>query len=565
LALFCGCCCPLPDPTDQVVQSLSLHVRDLEPLIPPRLSPPAEAEPEQLKKDPQPVPQQPVHLVQKDKTKPAEPKKQPLFVPRDLPGSDAPAIPLMPKAAADKEKAINKLYPALPPLPPPLQMAPGPEGKPLTLADLQSLATANNPSIKNAVAAVEAARGAAIQAGAYPNPTVAWEADTVGTSGAGYQGAYVDQVIKGANDIRLRKAAATMDLRNAELALRRAQYDLATQVRSNYFAVLVARENAKVSRALAQFAERIYRVQVDLLLGAEAAAYEPMQLRPLVLQARFNLIQATNQFQASWKQLAAALGLPGMPPTELAGRVDLPIPVYSYDEVLTQMLNRHTDVLTARNSLQKARYNLELAQVAPFPDFDVRLLVQKDYTTPPHLLVYSAVVSLQLPVWDLNKGNIIQAKNQLIQAAQQIDQSKLQLINSLADAFNRYTTSREQVDITMQQIRDQIRAFRGLYERYRTEGDVDFGDVVTAQQTLASYITSYVTALGLQWTAVVDLANLLQTDDLFQVGKTQEVDPVPDLESIFPLPGCEPGQRSEVRGQESGVRGQGSQESAGVS
>src|SRR5262249_1942157 len=251
----------------------------------------------------------------------------------------------------------------------PLQMAPGPEGKPLTLADLQSLATANNPSIKNAVAAVEAARGAAIQAGAYPNPTVAWEADTVGTSGPGYQAPYVHQVIKGANDTRLRKAAATMDLRNAELALRRAQYDLATQVRSNYFAVLVARENAKVSRALAQFAERIYRVQVDLLLGAEAAAYEPMQMRPLVLQARFNLIQATNQFQASWKQLAAALGLPGMPPTELAGRVDLPIPVYSYDEVLTQMLNRHTDVLTARNSLQKARYNLELAQVAPFPDF----------------------------------------------------------------------------------------------------------------------------------------------------------------------------------------------------
>ena len=46
----------------------------------------------------------------------------------------------------------------------------------------------HNPSIKNAVAAVEAARGAMRQAGAYPNPSLIAAMDTVGTGGAGYQG-----------------------------------------------------------------------------------------------------------------------------------------------------------------------------------------------------------------------------------------------------------------------------------------------------------------------------------------------------------------------------------------
>jgi cobalt-zinc-cadmium efflux system outer membrane protein len=560
LVLPAGCHTP-PDLTDAVVASLAARPRDPEPLgLATPTAAPAPTQPEQ-KAPPTPregegkgdeagrpaaAPVQQVAAQQKEGIGLQPPRKEPLVIPPGLPGADAPPI-AWPKERPEREKALNQLYPPLPPLPPALVPAPGLEGHPLTLSELQGLAVANHPSIKNAAAGVEAARGAAIQAGAYPNPNLFWEADTVGTAGAGYQGAGFDQVIKGANKIKLTKAAAVMDLRNAELALRKAESDLATQVRSSYFAVLVALENVKVSRALATFAENVYRVQVDLLSGGEASPYEPMQLRPLVLQARLNLLQATNQYQASWKQLAAALGLPGMPPTELAGRVDLPVPVFDHDAVLAHVLNSHTDVLTALNALQKARYLYELARVAPVPDVDVHVLVQKDYTTPPHLLVYSVAATVPVPLWDRNKGGIIQARNQLIQAGEQPQQMKLQLTSALADAFNRYVTARETVQIALQQIRDQMRAYRGVYERRgQAPDDVSFGDVVAAQQTLAGYIAAYVIALGQQWTAVVDVANLLQTDDLFRLGRTEEVPPVPDLEHL-PLPCGAPGGAQPAR------------------
>jgi outer membrane protein, heavy metal efflux system len=569
LVLLQGCCHSLPDPTDNLVAGLARQVRDLEPASPakpPARQPDASDKPrgqsgrsgpdstEGPEDQPgvllglplvaEPTREQPsgsashaltptTVLLQLDKTAPPVPRKEPLVVPPELPGSTAPPI-TWPKAASERANALKKLYPSLPSLPAPPSTAPGPNGQPLTLADLQTLAAANNPSMKNAVAAVEAAKGAALQAGAYPNPSVFWEADTVGTLG-GYQGAGFDQVIKSMNKIKLTKAAATMDLLNAEVALRRAQSDLATQVRTSYFGVLVALENVKVSLALARFTDNVYRIQVDLLAGGVAAPYEPMQLRPVALQARFSLLQAINQYQASWKQLVAALGLPRMPPTQLAGRVDLPVPVYDYDRVLTYVLANHTDVIAGMNSIQKARYLLELAQVAPVPDPDLHVLIQKDYTSFPYLMVYSVSLSLPVPVWDRNKGNILQAKNQLIQATQAPQQTKLQLTSSLADAFNRYVTAREQVQISLQQTEDQIRAFRGVYERRgQAPDEVSFGDVVTAQQTLATYIGGYVTALGLQWQAVVDIANLLQTDDLFQVGRTQETAPVPDLERLLP-------------------------------
>jgi cobalt-zinc-cadmium efflux system outer membrane protein len=182
-----------------------------------------------------------------------------------------------------------------------------------------------------------------------------------------------------------------------------------------------------------------------------------------------------------------------------------------------------------------------LAQVTPFPDFDINLLFQKDYTTPPHYLVYSARLTFPVPVWDQNKGNIRQANGLLIQATQTIGQNQLALINTLADAFNRYRTTRQQVQISSRQIEDQVRAYRPLYERHWQAPDqVAFGDLVTAQQTLVGYISAYITALGAQWTAVVDVANLLQTDDLFQVGSTQEMTPVPDLDQLLMLPCCSP-------------------------
>src|SRR5207247_4457006 len=141
--------------------------------------------------------------------------------------------------------------------------------------------------------------------------------------------------------LTLARAMAQVDLQNAELALKRAQTDLAGQVRAGYFAVLVAQENLKVSRALARFTDEVYRVQVDQVKLAQAAAYEPRQLRVFALQARNNLSAARNRDISAWTQLTATLGLAKMPPTQLAGSVDMPVPVYRYDVVLARMLKEH--------------------------------------------------------------------------------------------------------------------------------------------------------------------------------------------------------------------------------
>lgn len=448
---------------------------------------------------------------------------------------------------AQKRDYYRRLFTPLPPLGPDPTPVPGPEGRPLTLADLQRIGMANSPAIKQATANVQAARGAAEQAGLWPNPTLGFEVDTFGTTGgAGYVGGFVEQLIKTAGKLQLARAAATMDLRNAQIARRRAETDLITSIRRGYFQVLVARENIRLSHLLADFADKAYQVQAaKVRQGGFAGGYEPLYMRYLAAQARGALALARNRYVSAWKQLAAAMGVAGMPPTELIGRIDFAMPAYEYGPVADYVLKHHTDVLSAETTFQQARINLQIARVQPVPDVDVRLLVQRDYTGPPFEIAPSLQVGVPIPVWNRNQGAIRQAQGALYQAAEGPHQTRNNLTRILTDAFERYQNSRLQLGLYRDIILpDLVRVYNGIYARFQSEAPAadtpGFYDVIVAQGNLATAIASYITWLDTLWASTVDVTDLLQTNDFFRMGGVPTPTlPVPcliDLKGMPPLP-----------------------------
>jgi cobalt-zinc-cadmium efflux system outer membrane protein len=457
-----------------------------------------------------------------------------LEVPPEIPGGSAPPV-VVPRREegreAQREGVINELFGNLPPLP----ADPVPtQGPPVDLAELQRRAMDLHPTIRQAVNAVDSARGAAIQAGLPPNPSFGFEADTIGSGGtAGQQGAKYEQLIKTAGKLRLAQQSALMDVVNAQVALRRAQIDLATNVRGAYFGVLVAEENLRLNHALSRFAESIYRVHVDQLQSGQAAPFEPLALRALAEQARLALAQAHNRYQAAWRQLAAAVGDPNLAPTPLAGSAFMADPGFEYDALRTRILARHTDLLTSANNVVKARYNLRLQEVTPVPDVSLKLVLQKDYTTPPFATTANVEVGVPIPVWDRNQGAIQQARADLARAIDDIPRTRLDLLTRLADAMERYQSNRVQVERYLKQILpDQVRAYRGLVQQPLPP----FADIVNAQQQLNSFLAAYLTALQGQWQAVVDLAGLAQLDDLYLPVDAADCGAVRPLPEPLPAP-----------------------------
>jgi outer membrane protein TolC len=87
-------------------------------------------------------------------------------------------------------------------------------------------------------------------------------------------------------------------------------------------------------------------------------------------------------------------------------------------------------VLRYRIHLEQRRYapatiNLRLAAVTPIPDVALKVVVQKDYTTPPFYTTANVEVGVPVPIWDRNQGNIQQAQGQLARALQEAQRARL--------------------------------------------------------------------------------------------------------------------------------------------
>jgi cobalt-zinc-cadmium efflux system outer membrane protein len=500
LFLVSGCLYHSKEQADQAVCELAAKPFDLAPATVSEKSQPAQDSKSSKTNDP-------ANTLDTDVQTAAfleePPKKQPsvpdLRIPPEIPGSETPPLNFANMTEAQKREALKQLYPPMPSLPDEPKPLPGPGGKPYTLSDLQHLAAEKSHVLRQAAADVLTARGNVLQARAYPNPTVGYEADTVNNAAtAGFQGFFWDQPIKTGGKLKLQTAAAEMDLLNAELALRRARSDLATSVRNAYFGVLIAKETMRVTKGLARFTDQVYQVQANLNLAGLAAAYEPASLRAQAYTARLAHKQAISGYIYAWKQLVTAIGDRQLPLSEVAGRLDVAIPYYDYDEALRHVLTSHTDVATARNTIEKARYSLKLAQIVPFfPDMDLRAVVQKDFTASPFLVVHSVQLGMTLPVWDQNRGNILAQEGALTRASQEPQRVELSLTNNFATAYLAYKNNLDALEYYRRNILpDQVRAYRGIYERRQVDLNLAFADLVTAQQNLTTGVTTYLTILN---------------------------------------------------------------------
>lgn len=448
----------------------------------------------------------------------AEPPGRRFRIPEELPGANSAPLalpPLDPSAPAETRRSLaDSLFPDLKPVT--AETLVEAEGSPLTLAELQQMAVGSSPVIQQSAALVEQARGRAIQAGLKPNPTVGYQGDTIGTADtAGYNGVLVSQEFVTANKLGLAQSTAMQEVRVAQAELRKARITLASDVRRNYFRVLVAQEQLRFTRAISKLSDEVYQAQIDLVAGGESAPYEPLQLRVFAVQARNNVTQATNSLNAAWRQLAAAMGTPLMARRAVQGTVEMPSPEMSYDTAVG-MLQKHSNLVAANASIARATTNLRLQEAIARPNVTLYAAFQHDDTTPLSDYSTNVQVSAPLPVFNRNQGNITAAHAEVIKARQDYADTMNKLMSQLADNYNRYETSREiSGSYRKDLVPDQVRVYRGVYDRFLIDGQsVDFAQIVVAQQTLGQVVSSYVTSLETEWLATVDLAELLQVDDL---------------------------------------------------
>ena len=466
---------------------------------------------------------------------------KPFDLPPALTGSQVPAAapPRFDKdtPAAERDRLTRAAYPTLAPVGADLPAS----DRVVSLAELQESARAQSPVVARAQADAAVSYGRVVQAGLYPNPTVGYQADQVQPgprplplNNPGQQGGFINQLIKTAGKLTLAQRVAGYDYVNALVAVRRAEIDVTAAVRTQYFAALVAQESLRVNAALAKVADEVYELQLRKVAAGVDEAYKPKPLFAQAVQARNAVIQAQATYRAAWRQLAAAVGQPDLPQGTLAGRADAPAPVYDADAV-RPLLENHTDLLTARNTVGQAQTNLTLQRRLPIPDLQTNQYHQYDNVAQNYQ--FGVQVGVNLPLSDRNQGNVRAASAQIASSTAALAVAQNNLVGRLAEAFARYDANRQ----VAANYRDKIlpafiQAYRATALQFQAEPDkVSFSDIVVAQQNVGVALQAYLAALAAQWQGVVDVAAVLQLDELYLEPAAPAV-AVPTPPGVAPAP-----------------------------
>jgi cobalt-zinc-cadmium efflux system outer membrane protein len=149
------------------------------------------------------------------------------------------------------------------------------------LPELIDLTVGRNPRLAQVTWAVDVARGRAVQSGLYPNPVINATGDELGDrTGPGgiWTTPMVYQEIVTANKLGLSKAAALKEVDQATLNTISERYRVFTEVRQNFFEVVVLQRRIEVLGELVGLAEKSVENANKLLKAKEVSELDVVQL-----------------------------------------------------------------------------------------------------------------------------------------------------------------------------------------------------------------------------------------------------------------------------------------------
>lgn len=384
----------------------------------------------------------------------------------------------------------------------------------LSLVELEQLACQCNPTILRFSALVVSSRGLAYQAGRMPNPMVGYEGQQIGSRGQAEQhGASFSQDIVRREKRQLDRSVATQEIAQAEQRLAAQQQRVLTDVRSAYYRVLYVQQQIHALEELKSIAQKAVDIAKQLLDAEEVAKTDVLQAEVEKQQAELQLANAQYALQAAWSQLSAVVGRP-IPIQSLAGDFFAPIESFEFEQTLAWFCAQSPDVLAANARIHQARSFLHRQIVEPRPNMSVQGLynfVDNGIGGRPDAGI---AVSVPLPLWNKNEGNIQSARQELIAAEQMLAQVQLRIKQELAVVMEQYNRAGSQVSYLREHILPRVQQTLDLTRQTYEAGEVNFVALLTVQRTYTQNKLAYLEALAAVRKSEIDLRGMLLSGSL---------------------------------------------------
>jgi len=382
------------------------------------------------------------------------------------------------------------------------------------LPQLIGLTLERHPRLAQLSWAVETARGRAVQAGLYPNPTLSITADELAdrTGPVGiWTAPYFQQEIVRGNKLELSQAAALKEVDQAALAIITERYRLFTDVRQGYWEVVTLQRRVEILNELITLADKSVENANQLLKAKEGSRLDVLQLQVDLERYRADLEATQSSLPAAYRRLAASIGVQDLPPAPVVGDLEIPLPDYDLERVRVYVLGIHPELRSAQVGVERAQLVLKRATVEPVPNVTVGAgYVYQGQNRSNDL---SIGASLPIPVWNRKQGNVYAAHSQIGEAINEVGRVGNDLVGRLATSSSVYAAARKRAEKYKASILPKAEESYQLSLKAYQGGQFEYLRVLQAQRAVAEARLEYLRSLGEMWRAASEVAGLMLEDE----------------------------------------------------
>ena len=360
----------------------------------------------------------------------------------------------------------------------------------LTLDSALQSAFVNNPDLAAAQWEIEIAEGGRQQAGLIPNPVASWDAedtrrDTRVTT------LKLSQTLElgGKRGARIDVATRAQDA--AALALEQRRNLLRAEVIDSYYGASRAQERLELAQRSLALAERGVVVARGRVTAGKSSPVEATRAQVQLSQIRLELNRAQSGLTDAYRRLAASTGS-AAPDFQAVASQSQPAPPLPASAQLLARLEQTVELRLAELQVLQSEASVGLEKAQRVPDLDVSIGSQYDAGVRERVNVVG--VSMPIPLFNRNQGNVLAASRRADQARDLRNAAELRLRTETRQALDLWQTANTEVLAFNQQILPAAQRAVDAATRGFEMGKFNFLEVLDAQRTLIAARHQYLTA-----------------------------------------------------------------------
>ncbi|BBJ24709.1 TolC family protein [Candidatus Nitrotoga sp. AM1P] len=363
---------------------------------------------------------------------------------------------------------------------------------PLTLKAALELAYGANAALSTAKRELEAVTGSILQAGLRPNPRVEAIIEDPRPENR-LTALYVNQPLElgGKRPARVAAAERRLDVASAELSAMRAEIRAAVMVA--FFDVLVAQERFLLTQGLVELSQRATTAASKRVTAGKISPVEETKARVAEASVRVELSQASTSLKMARKRLTAIWGN-ATPRFERAeGQVET-LPTLPALKDLTARLENSPGLARAQLEVNRRQALVEVERSLRIPDVTLSLGGRRNAEIGLNQALLG--VSLPIPIFNRNQGNILEAQRRTDKARDELSGTEIRLNNEIAQALERLDVARQEIEILQREILPGAQSAYDAATKGFLMGKFSFLEALDAQRTLFQAKSQYLRALA---------------------------------------------------------------------